>query len=211
MPYRKKYYRRKKGKKTTLSIAKTALKKVNKLSKAQEIKHYDLDFLGPILLDWFGAVISLNVGIPQGLKDTERIGDLIYCLGVRIKFILSLNTIDRAMCRFILIWDKEDSIATADDMLSKTQNANVINSPYIVDDRHRYIVLHDKVVKLNNGQNRIRQVTMSKRLNKKTQFEAATTDVTKGRLKLFVFCDQDVSELGRPFIEGWSRLWYKDS
>jgi hypothetical protein len=192
-------------------VAKKALKKVNQVSKAQEIKHYDLNFLGPFNLDWFGTAISMNVGIPQGLLDTNRIGDTIYCLGIRVKFVLDINTADRAMCRFILIWDKEDSISTADEMLSATGSVNVINSPFIVDDRHRYIVLRDKVVKLNNGDHRIRQVTMSKKLNKKTQFEAATTDVTKGRLKLFLFSNIDATDASRPFIQGWSRLWYKDS
>lgn len=209
----KKYRRRryKKKSKSAYAIAKRALKKATMVSKAQELKHYDLNFLGPFNLDWFGTVISLNVGIPQGLLDTNRIGDSIYCLGVRIKYILDINTSDRAMCRFILIWDKEDSIATADDMLSATGSANVINSPFIVDDRHRYIVLKDKVVKMNNGDHRIRQITMSKKLNKKTQYEASTTDVTKGRLKLFLFSNIDATDASRPFIQGWSRLWYKDS
>lgn len=207
--YRRRY--RKKKSNSAYAIAKKALKKANKVSAQQETKHYDLNFLGPFNLDWFGTVISLNVGIPQGLEDTKRIGDMIYCLGVRIKYILDINTSDRAMCRFILIWDKEDSIATADDMLSATGSPNVINSPFIVDDRHRYIVLKDKVVKMNNGDHRIRQITMSKKLNKKTQFEAATTDVTKGRLKLFLFSNIDATDASRPFIQGWSRLWYKDS
>jgi len=192
-------------------MAKKALKKVNNLSKRSETKHYDLDFLGPFQLDYLGTVISLNVGIVQGIADTERIGDSIFCLGNRTKFILDINTIDRSMCRFILMWDKEDSITIADNFLATTGDANVINSPYLVDERHKYIVLMDKIVSLNQGSTRIRQVNMSRKLNKKTQFEGGTTNVTKGRLKLWLFSDQDSLTVGRPKIEGWSRLWYKDS
>jgi len=210
MPYRKKYTRRKKYKKSTYSIAKKALKKVNKLASQVEIKHYDLDFLGPFTLDDLGTRVNLNVGISQGLTDSDRVGDTVKMLSDRLKITLDLNQTEKALIRAILMYDKEGSIEVADDFLSNTGDANVINTPYLVDERHKYVILHDKIYSMSQGHLRERQITLSKKLNKKTQFEAGTTNISKGILRLWMFCNIDSTTVPRPQFYGWSRVRYAD-
>ena len=121
-------------------MAKKALKITKKLQAGVEKKHYDLNFNGPIsLTDNSVGPVALNTNIPQGTTDSQRIGDKIQMLGMRFKISVYWNDseLDCSLCRFIVIYDKEDSIVTASDFLSITGTNNVVNSPYFVDNRHR--------------------------------------------------------------------------
>lgn len=211
MPYKRKRRVTKKSK-SAYSMAKKALKISKKISSQIEIKHYDLDFNGSQNLDWNGLRINLNVNIPQGLTDSQRVGDKIKMVGNRLHFGLFLNGNAQSIIRCILMYDKENSIEFATDFLEVTGSTSVVYSPYDVDDRHRYIILHDKVYSMSTGNTRRKFINFSKKLNKTTQYEGGTTSVAKGILRLWIFADNDSTLINPPLLfNGYSRIWYQDS
>jgi len=197
---------------STYAIAKKALKKVNKLASAQEIKHYDLDLQGPQVIGFDGLLANLNAGINAGTSDTQRIGDKIKMLGTRLHYTLDLENADRCVFRLILLYDKENTLPNADDFLSETGNPNVVNSPFLVDERHKFIILHDKKVNMSIGAFRRKFINFSKKINKMTQYVGGTTTVSKGILRLWIFSDVDPTDPQVPSLyEGFSRVYYADS
>lgn len=206
MPYKSRNRKRK----TAYNMAKKALKKVNKMSSAVETKHYDLDFETDQECNYVGNFLFLNLP-DQGVEDTDRVGDSIKMAGLRLKFSLNIDGADRALCRFIVMIDKQNEFTVASQFLATTGNENVINSPYLVDERHKYTILSDKVYPMNIGAYRIRQINLSQKLNKKTQYTGGTTAITKNAIKFWFFSDYPVADPDAPLIKGWSRLWYKDA
>lgn len=203
---RKRY---KKKSKSAYGLAKTALKKVNKLSSAIETKHYDLAITGPVNIDWNPQLASLN-NVPQGLADTERVGDKIKMMGLRFRIFLDLNTVQEALFRCIVMYDKENDIDSLNAILEQSGIPNAINSPFDVDTRHKYTILHDKVYSASNGYKRLIPINLSMKLNKVSQFNAGTTVHTQGRLRFWIFSDTSDLLVTKPQWYGYSRVFYQD-
>lgn len=210
MPRYRKYRKRKKYAKSAKALAKKALKKVNKIASGIEVKHHDLDITGPINIDWNPQQASLNL-VPQGLTDTQRIGDKIKMLGMRFKIHLDLNGLSSALFRCIIMYDKENSINSELDFLEVTGVPNSLESPYDVDTRARYTILHDKVYTMSNGSNRKIQINLSKKINKFTQYLAGTTTIEKGRIRFWLYSDTSDLLVTKPQWYGYSRVYYQDS
>lgn len=215
MPYKRTRTRRRRKAKTSYSMAKKALYISKKLSRGVEKKHYDFDFNGFILATTNSlAPIPLNSAISQGTGDSQRVGDKIQMLGMRFKISLFWNDSDQdaSLIRLIVIYDKEDSISTLQDILSHVNTNNVVNSAYYVDNRHRFNLLYDKVFAMNIGNQRIRQVDLSRKLNKPTNFTGGTNTIDRGSLKLFAVSTANPAELNPPQLQnGYCRVWYQDS
>ncbi len=208
MAYKKKYRRRPK-RKSEYALAKKALKKVNKIQKSIERKHHDLDITGPINIDWNPQLANLNV-IPVGTSDTTRIGDKVQMTGLRSKIHIDLNTVQEGIFRCIVMYDKFDKITSSTDFLEIEGIPNGIESPYDVDTRGQYIILHDKVYSMSNGSNRIKYINLSKKLNKGAHWEGGSTIATKGVLRFWLFSDTSDLLVTKPQWYGYSRVYYED-
>lgn len=208
MPYKRKRSYSKKSK-NAYNMAKKALKKVNKISSGIEVKHHDLDITGPINLDWNPQYASLN-NISQGLSDTQRVGDSVKMLGLRFKIHVDLNTVGEALVRCILMYDKENTINSETQFIETTGVPNSIESPFDVDTRNKYTILHDKVYSMSNGNKRILYINLNKKLNKHCQFQAGTTTITKGRLRFWIYTDTSDLLVAKPQWYGYSRVYYQD-
>lgn len=204
MPYRKKYKCRSQCAK---SIAKLALKKVNKINKAVEVKFYDTNM--PLIEPSFhGTIIELNA-LGQGLTDSQRVGDKIRGTSFSSSWRILNNQLLYVTLRFILIWDKLNTINSTDQILMNTTGNQVLNSDYVVDRRVDFTVLYDRRFNMTSGHNRVSTFKINKKLNKTVTFQGGSQDIDQGSLKLIIFSNEDgTGDL--PLVSGYSRFRYKD-
>ena len=209
MPYKRKYVRRRKNKKNAYSIATKALKKVNQIAQGIEVKHHD-KAPAQIDLDNDPGFTILN-DMESNITDDTRIGDRIKMLGLWLKMEINLNTVGQASFRFIVIYDKSNTINSISRLLSLSATENVVNSTFKVDTRDQYILLKDKRFSLSNGYNRERLISLSCKMNKIAQYESATTTVETGAVKLFAMSNLSTGLATKPYMLFYSRIWFQDS
>lgn len=208
MPYKRGYKRKRSSrKKSAYSMAKMALKKANRIESRQEKKHTDLN-IGGTDVDWDGTEATLNL-IAQGTEDTDRIGDKCTMTSCRIHLRLLLNGRADACFRIILMYDKQDQYSSIIDFLQVVGTSAVVTSAYNVDLRNQFIILYDKRFILNDGDRRQRLVNIDRKLNKLVKFNAGTTDLESGALKLFVMSAN--ADTAPAEYEGYCRVWFADS
>lgn len=206
-------YRRKRKK---MTAGKQALKKVNKLIKANETKHRTL-VQNINDTSWLGEIIILNA-MPQGIGDTNRIGDKVqitsvwlkYCIDIGDNSLRSGNTI-----RVLLFWDKQNNVPLTADVLSLVGTVEVIDAHYIYDNIHAFQILYDKKFDcIQNSDQQIHSINRRIRMkNKYTQFFGGTTNIVTGSLKLMLISNVDTlsPNSDKPNIIGSVRVFYNDS
>ncbi len=213
MPYRRKY--KKKGGRGAYSLAKKALKKVNKISRGVEHKHLTTAITqGNIDDDGHLVTTALNIPV-QGLLDTNRIGDTILCKSVhlRLNFVTGSSDLNTQF-RIILFWDKFNTISAVGSILANIGDSNAANSHYDVDLRRDWIKLMDKTVILQSPSgSKMKHLNKVFKLNKMTQFIAASTTVSKGALRILYISNIDSGgiDADKPNVVGLARLFYTDS
>ncbi len=208
MPYRK----RRRKKKGAYAIAKKALKKVNRISRGIESKHLTVNAAEANVDDDGTFTADLNIPV-QGLLDSNRIGDAIFCTGVHIRMNYTAGANDLStQLRVILIWDKYNTVGSDDLLISRGTNQAPL-SMYNVDTRKDWIKLMDKNVILTSPDgSSFRQMNKFFRLNKETKFLAAGQTITKGRLVLFYISNIDSggTDADKPNVLCQSRVFYSD-
>lgn len=212
MPYRRKKYKRRRGKKTTRAVAYRALRTAKRLQRAQEIKHWDTSIDQPNI-GWTGADLgSLNIP-PQGTGDEDRIGDQIFCKTLWLRHsVLRVDSTVTDFVRVIIIQDYRSTISNLGQVLqSNLNNANAIYSQYVFDKRKDYKVLWDKIVNISPGYRSAAYFTTKIKLNFKTQYNDGTTAIEKNRIKLFVLSDTDPVFDNKPAYFISARLLYYDA
>ncbi len=208
MPYKKRRRRRKKG------VLKKLIKKVNKISRSIELKHFTSSLGAPNVDDDGEFIIDLNEP-DQGLLDTNRIGDSIFCTGVHVRLSWTIGgNNNMTQVRMILLWDKFNTVGDISDVLISVGNSSACLSHYNVDTRRDWIKLMDKSFILTSPSgSSFRQLNKFFKLNKKTQFLGGTETITKGRLKLLVISNADSAgtDPDKPNMLGFSRIFYQDA
>lgn len=215
MPYSKKSYNRvfskmrMRKKRRYAGKLKRLEKKVSKISRSIEKKYYDNSF--DYVLDWDGDIHNCN-GPASGLGDDERVGDKIFVTSLSFTFTLRRNNAgDIPTIRVIGIWDKLNTISSVSQLfIASSGNSFTYLSEYVVDDRAAFSVLFDKLYQLDSaGPNNITR-RIKKTINKTTQFEASTTTITKGLLRLIFIASTDSAQATKPLIQGYTRVRYTD-
>ncbi len=213
MPYRK--YKKRSGR-GAYSIAKKALKKVNRISRGVEHKHLTTAITQGNVDD-DGSLIATALNIPvQGLLDSNRIGDTILCKSVhlRINYRAGDALTEPTQFRFILFWDKMNTVSAVGDILANIGDSNAANSHYDVDTRREWIKLMDKTVILTSpAGSSMKHLNKVFKLNKITQFIAAGTTISKGALRILYISNVDsgAADNLKPNVVGLARLFYTDS
>ncbi len=175
---------------------------IRKIKSGFEDKFHDTTIAG-LAIDNVGQISVLN-NPAQGDTDSTRDGDSIMNKWIDIRGYIVVNTgaTDQVnVVRFLLLWDKQVTIGNAGDVLESVGNVNAPMSPYKHDRRHQYMVLEDFTVSLSqNGSSAIKKIRIIHKLNKKTQFNAASTTINTGCLNLVMISDEATASLPPTFV-----------
>lgn len=204
------------GKRFKKSDGTKALKKVNLLMKAIETKHFDFGI--PLINDtnWDGNIRTINE-VSQGSSDTNRDGDKIYMKSLSWRFDYSISDLANVFSnriRTIIIHDKLNTITTVPNFLLQTGTTRAPEALFNYDRRLQYQVLYDRTIVFNiNSSSKNVSVKKTIKLNKVVQFNAGTTTIQKGALKLIFISNVDTGGISqdKPNIEGAIRILFLDN
>lgn len=152
-----------------------------------------------------GGLQDLSL-IPQGVGDFQRVGSSLKQQNVTIRGRVVRTSTD-CQVRVILVWDKQNDIASAADLLESTGSAYAPFSPKNQNNKFRSKILWDKTFSVDTY-NPIRLFDMSIPLNKHTEYDGSTTNIRTGSLKL-VYVSTEAA--GLPVILFMSHLTYTDN
>jgi hypothetical protein len=198
-----------------LRTAKMALAKASQLERFMEDKYYD--FAASITaLDRDGDLSVWNP-IPQGDTDITRDGDYLFMKHVEIRASVwhdpqTGNQGASAGTRFILFYDKQNTIASVDDLLD-TSGADETNmlSPIIWDNRKQVQILLDVMINADGVWKERVLCNWFVKLNKQTQFSAGSTNITTGALKGLLISDRASTDTYLPQFHYYYRIVFKDA
>lgn len=186
---------------TALKIAKGLKKLVN-----VEMKHYDKNSTGQNMTD-AGTIYTVN-DVSQGDTDLTRDGDSLKNQSVQIKIQCNANSNQQNNGRVIVFWDKENKTSATTDLLETADPFSF----KAYDTRFQTKVLWDKRIvfsstAVENGQ--IHTFDINLPLGAHTQFEAGTTTINTGALKILFLSDQNATNY--PTYSVYSRLLFTDN
>lgn len=183
--------------------------RVAKLERAVQVKHDDTVLQGETYAydAWF--TIDLNV-VDQGDADTERIGDRITNLCLDVNYLVKQNGSNANVTRFIVIWDKQDTISTQADLLAASTANYSYLSHFNYDTQSQFIVIHDEFILHDGVYNDSWQGSKCINLwNRITRFNSATTTINTGVVKMFLLSDVADSG-GKPAMWMAIRFYFSD-
>lgn len=173
-----------------------------------EMKHQDIS--NNVTPSRTGTIQILNA-IPQGDTDVSRDGDSLkmqhYSLHGRITHNSSSVQAGQQV-RVMIIFDDQVKVGTAADVLNQTTTQYAVLSHKDYDKRFQTKVLYDRTF-LVNPQRPDMIFNINLNINKHTQYEAGTTTVNTGSLKMLYISDEGSANL--PGFEYTSRLTFTDN
>ena len=111
--------------------------------------------------------------------------------------------------RIVVILDKDNTI-NAGDIFTYINTTNVVNSPYAKDNKYNYRVLMDRRFSPNANKPMI-MFSKNFRIQKKVQFEAATTTILYNAIKVFVYSSNAGNAQDKPNVRFVTRCYYTDN
>ncbi len=176
-----------------------------------EIKNHDVQITGSAITDT--AVITQLSNIPQGDTTITRDGAQVKALSLEFVAHLGLNTSGTTtIVRLIIVRDKQtnQAIYTAADLLDDVTSGDQLASPYNLDNKFRFQILHDKVYNLHaSNTNQIVKKTF--KLNHILRFDGSTpsiADLTSSSYSLLSVGNEITND---PTIVLFSRLRFVDN
>lgn len=186
-----------------------AIRSLNRqIKRLQPEIHYIDDANSGYALDYLAYFAQTQVP-GQGVGDTQRDGDSIRYLNMTFRYGCEKNpAIASSVVRVIVLWDEQNRVTAANQVLQVIGTNNAPFSPKLYDTRFQTKFLYDKTHCLTDVQNRItREVTIP--INKHCQFLAGAQTVTTGSLK-FLFVS-DIAGGSTPVIQWQARMTFMDS
>jgi len=204
---RRRRYRRKR--KSTTAVAYKALKLAKAVSSRSEVKYIDnITTVTDVDSDGQGAINLLS--IPQGLEDTDRIGDSIFVNSINIRCCFRRNQSVCDFMRVIAIQDYNNEFADPIDILVETGFTNSFLSHYIKDTRMKYKVLLDKTINISANLRESAYYSFYLKPKTKIQYLATGTTPIKNNIKFFLISDVQSVANTKPVFQGWWRVNYYD-
>ncbi len=198
------------------NVAKTALvarvKKLEKKTSGIESKFIDLTVATAALPSALTIIQPVHL-IQRGDQAFQRNGDSITLTSFQARFMLSTNTAgDNNIVRFLVVVDKQCNgvLFTAAELFDDATVDDILVSPYNLDNKHRFRVLCDQYVSINDAGSANHIWKVYKKMNMKIRYDAsagAITDITSNNVYLCFVGNNLV--LGD--IQGQVRLRYLDS
>ncbi len=202
------FRRKRRYTKKNLSVAKKALRKVNKLARdvrpALKIHDFDLLTLTPAVA---GIVTHLNV-IAQGVAKEQRIG--LQCKGVFMSLRYSIQNDTSApasITRLLLIQDLRQEDATAPLLLEVLLSANVMSPRSRVNPK-RFKIYFDKTYNLTTTGKLVHTKVFNKKINVKMSWLAAAGN-TQNKNGIYLISMSDLAA-NLPTLNFTWRLWFTD-
>lgn len=158
-------------------------------------------------VDYTGGVVSLPSNISQGITDSTRIGDSIKIQNLTLRYIGVRNTAD-SILRVMVLFDPQNKIAAVTDVLQSTGSALSVISPKNYDKRFQNNVLYDRTMTLTTADHPYVVEDIVIPIDKHCQYNAATTTVNTGDIKLLTI--SNVSGVNLPTFTYYARLSYTD-
>lgn len=168
-----------------------------------EYKYVDVtDLASPT---YSGYVATLN-NISQGVTDTTRVGDSCKLQNLTLRGSITRNGTDGHV-RIMILWDKQAKVTSASTVLENTGTAYATLSPKKYDTRFQTKALKDFRVHVTQD-SPIKEFNMVIPINKHTQFDAATSTIDTGVLRILIISDMAASQ---PITSYYSRLTFTDN
>jgi len=200
--------RRRKFTKKHLSIAKKALRKVNKLARRikPEPKMHDIGVLS-IVPTIAGNVAGL-VNIAQGITETTRVGLSIRVFFMEFRFsVVKHATPTNVRTRIIIFRDNRQIEAVTPSVLDVIHQANPL-SPYTRINPKRFTILFNKLITL-----RTNRIAMSKVVTRKLSFEVAWVGALGANINrngIYLLAESDAIAGQEAIVKYTWRLRYTD-
>ncbi len=191
-----------------LSIAKKALRKVNKLARRvkPEPKFHDIGLT--TLAPTIAGLITHLTAIAQGETETTRNGIQVRVFFMEFRWILVKDSVPAtSTTRILIVRDNRQVESTSPTVIKILQAANPI-SPYTRINPKRFTVLYNKTITLDSTRiSRRGQIT--RKLSFPLQYiGAASTSITKNGMYLLTESDNAATE--EPSFRFTIRIRYSD-
>lgn len=163
-----------------------------------------------------GTILAtVQSAIAQGDDYNMRIGDSIKCHTLTLRWTAELAAVSNfGRIRLIVFWDEANVITSTAQLLESSGSIQGILSGKTFDNRFLTKILYDKVMTYERSAGAgttiapypYREKTI--KIDKHTQFDAATTTVVTGALKIFAISDQGAAN--QTFLSFNANLSYTD-
>lgn len=204
---------------TVARAAYTALRKVNKVIRSEEVKKADMTFLStPLSIDCSGLV-NPTTSISAGQTQYTRIGAEILLKYVSVQGIAKLqgsfavnpsNTV-----RVIAFIDRQEVTGVSPNLGSLLETVGSTIAPFTRYNRQnvgRFQVLRDFKLLLNTqNPQRMFKINLSFKKMHKVRYQAnAALDVIRGSVWLAFVSDAPIVSDNKPTVEGTVRVGFTD-
>jgi len=189
-------------------LAYKALRLARKVADAVNIEYKILDTVESSggAIDYTGGLTTLN-SVPQGTADNQRIGDSLKVQNETMRYYITRNGADCDV-RIMLIWDEQNQATSTSDILESTGGFLSVVSPKNYDLRFRSKVLYDKLHHVTSNDPIVNGECIMP-INLHTQFNAASTTIRTGALKLLAVSNVVTTNLPKLFYH--SRMSFTDN
>ncbi len=183
-----------------------ALKKVNKILKGIEHKYHDrrIDIDD---ITYNGSILLLDA-VPQGDGDSLRDGDSLFWKNMSIR--LNMFSVADCIIRVIVFLAKDPLITSVTRFLQNVGDEEAPFSPREHDYMRNGKTLYDRTFVLDTAKTLAVDITKFVPINKKCQFNAASTTVNMNGLKLILISNV-IGPSILPSVRGWIRTTYTDN
>lgn len=157
--------------------------RVRKIESEKQLKYAEYDMTA---IDFsYDAPYILTLNNPsQGTEDVERIGDKITNVHIKFTYTILKNGSTANIARIMIIYDKQNTITAITDVLSSGVSIAPL-ADYNFDKRKEFNVIMDKFYPLDTY-HAIHDGQLNMKLNYLTKFNAASTTINTGAIKLLV-------------------------
>lgn len=195
---------------TAMSKATKALSLASSMARSVEKKFAITDIVNSC--DNLGNVFSLN-DVAQGLGDSNRVGDRLTVERVKLNMyrVLPGSASGRFSVRVLVILDKQNLVTDCSQVFMNTGSNITPFNQFVKDYRLRFSVLYDSLPNHLDQYNKGDTIAWQRRIVIKTQFNAGTTDILSGALKLIVLGNVGSATATKPLLIGTVRVDYTDA
>jgi len=208
--------------KTTKDKAAEALRKINALQRAVELKTTDTSDLADSVP--YDGANSIAVFTPaQGNTNVERVGDQIQPKWIELRGSVNYNTtssntnqtvritVCRSKQRFTPAANTAGDDATA--LYQSGGGASAVFSPFDYENRRHFVVLHDETFTVGDTGGHLSEIPFSIKINcpksYELEFDEGTTSAEGGQYYLVMTSDT-ANASNPPFVAYFLRGWYTD-
>lgn len=158
--------------------------------------------------DYNGAMSAVNA-VPQGDTDASRDGDSLKMCNLNLAATLLGTSGVYTICTLYVIWDPQNKLTAASDLLQTVGSADAPVSPKLYDKRFQSKILWERTFILEDSIGLLKKVKAVIPVHKHTQYNSGTTTVNSGALQFLAISNQVTTNL--PVLTGNAYLTFVDN